>query len=746
MSFSNQLLMYHKNDFSSNELEVIRVYFNTFLNRLLENDNTLMYMNNIPCPDQMSTNESLQSGFDALEEKGLTRGDSLLARTYLYYEAYVSKTSKYSNYICNFLEYFKKNAQTILRSEIYNNKAFMGQFKALNNKEIVFLLFLLNDLNYIKLTWGFPQSIHPNEPYYGNLKVNEITDEGSTLLRGRCINKKFKDLISFSEKIKEDYLDEDYNNVYIKILASVIDNSQKKWLVNYLRFDFVIEEENNFPQKSYSTDKKAILFQEIIELDNFFSKFQNNGCVYESGDYQFYLHENFSIPTNYNDFKKQFNTNNYQYHHIQCKYDINFIFMNSLYSPNLSSYYNDVLDKYYFYGERRLHGMKILQKILGISTFMDSAPEPIILFIFPIISFKFEYSEKTIDSEKYLEILWNINGKLKNLIYITIAKGKEDPKKITENPIQVKIEDNFKGDIHFGIYWLGIDDLLKQDSWLFVKTISFYKVEENKFINTQNLERKKPHISVIYPEYDEKIKFKLKTNFYTVSPSYWDSSGMKFDNKERFFYGPVPGTEFPSILRGTGFYIEEGYYNEPAVDSFVNKTFSKFPIKFQEGFKYDFALSFAGEDRELVEIIAKELILNDSKIFYDNFSKEELVGKDLSTYFKNTYGKSSKYVVIFISKNYEMKEWTNFEFEIARDEAKLRKEEFILPVRLDNTILHGIKRTIGYINFRSEGIFGTISILLKKINKSYENSNYKDIEKNDSIKKIEMKYQIKIPQ
>jgi len=118
MSFSNQLLMYHKNDFSSNELEVIRVYFNTFLNRLLENDNTLMYMNNIPCPDQMSTNESLQSGFDALEEKGLTRGDSLLARTYLYYEAYVSKTSKYSNYICNFLEYFKKNAQTILRSDL----------------------------------------------------------------------------------------------------------------------------------------------------------------------------------------------------------------------------------------------------------------------------------------------------------------------------------------------------------------------------------------------------------------------------------------------------------------------------------------------------------------------------------------------------------------------------------------------------------------------------------------------------
>ena len=157
-------------------------------------------------------------------------------------------------------------------------------------------------------------------------------------------------------------------------------------------------------------------------------------------------------------------------------------------------------------------------------------------------------------------------------------------------------------------------------------------------------------------------------------------------------------------------------------------------------------MSFAGEDRELVEIIAKELTINDSKIFYDNFSKEELIGKDLSIYFKNTYGKYSKFVDIFISKNYEMKEWTNFEFEIARDEAELRKEEFILPVRLDDTLLHGIKRTIGYINFRSEGIFETISILLKKINKNYENSEFREIEKKDFIKKIEMKYQVKIPQ
>ena len=221
---------------------------------------------------------------------------------------------------------------------------------------------------------------------------------------------------------------------------------------------------------------------------------------------------------------------------------------------------------------------------------------------------------------------------------------------------------------------------------------------------------------------------------------------MKFDNERRLFYGPIPNTEIPSVLRGTGYYVDERYYEDPTVESFIKNTLSKFPLEYQEGFKYDFALSFAGEDRDLVEIIARELIINDSKIFYDNFSKEELIGKDLSTYFKNTYGKLSKYVVLFISKNYEMKEWTNFEFEIARDEAKIRKEEFILPIRLDDTILHGIKRTIGYIDFRTEGIFGTINLLLKKLSKSYESSEFKEIEKQDFIKKIEMKYQTKNPQ
>lgn len=123
-------------------------------------------------------------------------------------------------------------------------------------------------------------------------------------------------------------------------------------------------------------------------------------------------------------------------------------------------------------------------------------------------------------------------------------------------------------------------------------------------------------------------------------------------------------------------------------------------------FDHDLALSFAGENRDTVESIAIELRNNDVNVFYDDFYKAELVGKDLSDYFKKKYSDSSKYVVIFISKYYTQKDWTNFEFEIALDKTKTMKTEFILPVRLDDTIVLGMKRTIGYIhhhqNYRSQ--------------------------------------------
>lgn len=133
-------------------------------------------------------------------------------------------------------------------------------------------------------------------------------------------------------------------------------------------------------------------------------------------------------------------------------------------------------------------------------------------------------------------------------------------------------------------------------------------------------------------------------------------------------------------------------------------------------FEYDIAVSYARENREIVEQIAKKLRENDIRVFYDVFEKSNLWGKKLSTHFKKTYGEKSCFVLVFVSKEYSLKDWTNFEFDIARDEANVRKTEFILPVRLDNTPLLGLHKDIAYLDLNTEGIEGIVSSVIDKLN------------------------------
>lgn len=135
----------------------------------------------------------------------------------------------------------------------------------------------------------------------------------------------------------------------------------------------------------------------------------------------------------------------------------------------------------------------------------------------------------------------------------------------------------------------------------------------------------------------------------------------------------------------------------------------------QGNFKYDVALSFAGEDREIVEQIAKKLAENNIQVFYDEFEKTKLWGKRLSPYLQKTYGENTCFVLVFVSKEYSLKEWTNFEFSIARVEAKVRRSEFILPVRLDNTPLFGLPDDMAYLDLNTEGIEGIVSAVIDKL-------------------------------
>lgn len=72
-------------------------------------------------------------------------------------------------------------------------------------------------------------------------------------------------------------------------------------------------------------------------------------------------------------------------------------------------------------------------------------------------------------------------------------------------------------------------------------------------------------------------------------------------------------------------------------------------------YKFDFAFSFAGEDRDIVEAIKNILESKNYTVFYDNDFQHELIGKDLYSYLREIYRDKGKFIVCFISEHYAKK-------------------------------------------------------------------------------------------
>lgn len=132
-------------------------------------------------------------------------------------------------------------------------------------------------------------------------------------------------------------------------------------------------------------------------------------------------------------------------------------------------------------------------------------------------------------------------------------------------------------------------------------------------------------------------------------------------------------------------------------------------------FNYDIALSFAGEDRIYAEQLANELVKHNVRVFYDGFEKATLWGKDLFVYLSDLYRLRSKYCVLFLSKYYNAKLWTNHERRAAQSRAFQENKEYILPIHLDDTEIPGILNTTGYVNWHEEGAVKITNYLIQKL-------------------------------
>ena len=112
---------------------------------------------------------------------------------------------------------------------------------------------------------------------------------------------------------------------------------------------------------------------------------------------------------------------------------------------------------------------------------------------------------------------------------------------------------------------------------------------------------------------------------------------------------------------------------------------------------YQAALSFAGEQREYVEEVARHLAARSIAVFYDGFEQAGLWGKDGTEVFHGVYAERATYVVMFISEAYATKAWTRHERRSALSRMLKEENEYILPVRFDDTPIPGLSDTILYL-------------------------------------------------
>lgn len=118
-------------------------------------------------------------------------------------------------------------------------------------------------------------------------------------------------------------------------------------------------------------------------------------------------------------------------------------------------------------------------------------------------------------------------------------------------------------------------------------------------------------------------------------------------------------------------------------------------------FEFDVALSFAGEQREYVDEVARELRNRQIRAFFDDFERAKLWGEDLYEHLAYVYSRAARYCVLFASKEYAAKAWPNHERQNAQARALEDHGAYVLPARFDKTEIPGLRNTIKYENLQN---------------------------------------------
>lgn len=83
--------------------------------------------------------------------------------------------------------------------------------------------------------------------------------------------------------------------------------------------------------------------------------------------------------------------------------------------------------------------------------------------------------------------------------------------------------------------------------------------------------------------------------------------------------------------------------------------------------RYDFALSFAGPDREIAGLLADNLLEREVETFYDRFEQYRILAEDVEEYLRPIYQSEASFVVVLLGPEYPKRIWTKIESEAFKE-------------------------------------------------------------------------------
>jgi hypothetical protein len=135
--------------------------------------------------------------------------------------------------------------------------------------------------------------------------------------------------------------------------------------------------------------------------------------------------------------------------------------------------------------------------------------------------------------------------------------------------------------------------------------------------------------------------------------------------------------------------------------------------------KFDVALSYASEQSEIAEKIARTLLQAGYAVFYAPDEQHNMIGNPLGVTLAEIYEHESRYCLVIASEAYARKLPTQWELRAAVSRHMRQPDDgYILPFRVDNTQLKGLPSDTVYVDLHETTIEDACRLVAKRINPS----------------------------